>query len=157
MRTKKLIISTLVLLGVLVLGSGSTVTAAPLITSESKLTARDGAASDHFGAAVALSGDTVVVGVSGDDDRGSSSGSAYVFQRTGTTWTEQAKLTARDGAAFDQFGAAVALSGDTVVVGARFDDDRGSSSGSAYVFQRTGATWTEQAKLTSQDGPGGQQ
>ena len=53
-----------------------------------------------------------------DDDNGSDSGSAYVFTRTGTTWTEQAKLTASDGAADDQFGSSVAIAGDTIVVGA---------------------------------------
>ena len=82
----------------------------------------------------------------------SDSGSAYVFTRTGTTWTEQAKLTASDGAADDRFGSSVAIAGDTIVVGAYWDDDNGSDSGSAYVFTRTGTTWTEQAKLTASDG-----
>ncbi|MFQ5741652.1 MAG: FG-GAP repeat protein [Acidobacteriota bacterium] len=152
MKTKKLTISTLVLLGVLVLGSGSTVTAAPLVTSEAKLTARDGAAGDRFGFSVARSGDTVVVGAQLNDDGGRDSGSAYVFQRTGTTWSQQAKLTARDGAAGDRFGASVALSGDTIVVGALGDDDGGRSSGSAYVFQGSGRSWSQQAKLTASDG-----
>ena len=53
---------------------------------------------------VAIAGDTIVVGACQDDDNGTDSGSAYVFTRTGTTWTEQAKLTASDGAADDQFG-----------------------------------------------------
>ena len=61
----------------------------------------------------------------GDDDNGTSSGSAYVFTRTGTTWTEQAKLTASDGAADDYFGSSVAIAGDTIVVGAYADDDNG--------------------------------
>ena len=90
-----------------------------------------------------------------DADNGSDSGSAYVFMRTGTTWTEQAKLTASDGAAVDEFGVSVAIAGDTIVVGAWQDDDNGANSGSAYVFTRTGTTWTEQAKLTASDGAAG--
>ena len=107
---------------------------------------------DNFGDSVAIAGDTIVVGAPGDDDNGSDSGSAYVFTRTGTTWTEQAKLTASDGAADDYFGSSVAIAGDTIVVGASGDDDEWQCSGSAYVFTRTGTTWTEQAKLTASDG-----
>ena len=60
-----------------------------------KGTASDGAVGDSFGYSVALDGDTVLVGAYGDD---SSPGSAYIFTRSGTTWTQQAKLTASDGA-----------------------------------------------------------
>ncbi len=117
-----------------------------------KLLASDGAASDNFGQSVSLSGDTAIVGSYLDDDRGADSGSAYVFTRSGTTWTQQAKLTASDGAAGDGFGYSVSLSGETVLVGAYLDDDAGSSSGSAYVFTRSGSTWSQQAKLTASDG-----
>ena len=80
-------------------------------------------------------------------------GSAYVFVRSGTTWSEQQKLTASDGAADDQFGWSVAISGETVVVGARVDDiGANSNQGSAYVFVRSGTTWSEQQKLTASDG-----
>jgi RHS repeat-associated protein/uncharacterized repeat protein (TIGR01451 family) len=121
-------------------------------SQQAKLTAGDGAASDYFGASVAISGDTIAVGVYGDDDHGSSSGSAYIFVRQGSTWSQQAKLTAGDGAASDYFGASVAVNGDTAVVGARGDDDLGSSSGSAYVFARQGSAWSQAAKLTADDG-----
>jgi prepilin-type N-terminal cleavage/methylation domain-containing protein len=120
-----------------------------------KLLAADGDANDYFGRAVAVDGDTVVVGAPDDDDKGTSSGSVYVFTRTGATWTQQAKLTAADGAANDYFGRAVAIDGDTLVVGAHQDDDKGSASGSAYVFTRTGGTWTQQAKLVPADGTAG--
>ena len=121
-------------------------------TEQTKLLATDGASSDNFGEPVSVSEDTVVVGAVLDDDNGTSSGSAYVFIRSGTTWTQQAKLTASDGAADDFFGFSVSVSGDTAVVGARFEDDKGSNSGSAYVFVRSGTTWTQQAKLTASDG-----
>ena len=103
---------------------------------------------DLFGSSVAIAGDTIVVGAWWDDDNGEASGSAYVFTRTGTTWTEQAKLTASDGAAFERFGFSVAIAGDTIVVGAYLDDNVGS----AYVFTRTGTIWTQQAKLLGSDG-----
>jgi hypothetical protein len=118
---------------------------------EAKLTASDGAAGDHFGFSVAVSGGTAVVGAGRDDDSGSSSGSAYVFRYEGSDWVEEAKLTASDGAAFDWFGVLVAVSGDTAVVGAFGDDDSGSNSGSAYVFRYDGSDWVEEAKLTASD------
>ena len=121
-------------------------------TQQAKLTASDGTAGDYFGWSVAISGDTVVVGARYDDDKASDSGSAYIFTRSGTTWTQQAKLTASDGALQDDFGGSVAISGDTVAVGAGFDDDKGHDSGSVYVFTRTGTIWTQQAKLTANDG-----
>ncbi len=124
----------------------------PLLSRETKLTASDGVAEDRFGRTVAIDGETVVVGAPNNDDAGSNSGSAYVFQRSGTVWTEQVKLTASDAAGVDLFGGSVGVSGDTVVVGAIGDDDAGSRSGSAYVFQRSGTTWTQQAKLLASDG-----
>ena len=102
--------------------------------TEFKLTAADGAASDYFGRSVSISGDYAVVGALRDDDNGNASGSAYVFKRTGTTWTQESKLLASDGTADDLFGSSVSISGDYAVVGAFRDDDNGSSSGSAYVY-----------------------
>ncbi len=123
-----------------------------------KLLASDGADNDYFGRSVAISGDTVVVGANQDDDNGSDSGSAYVFQRNqggADAWGQVAKLLASDGADGDRFGASVAISGDTVVAGAYYDDDNGSNSGSAYVFARNqgGAdAWGQVAKLLASDG-----
>jgi hypothetical protein len=121
-------------------------------TQQARLTARDGAPISDFGISVALAGDTALVGAFTDDDKGASSGSAYVFTRSGGVWTQQAKLTARDGAAFDLFGYSVALDGQTALVGAYGDDDLGFNAGSAYVFVRSGGVWTQQAKLTASDG-----
>ena len=119
-----------------------------------KLTASDGAAADYFGYAVSLKGNTAVVGAYGNDDKGSTTGSAYIFARSGTTWKQQQKILGADSAAGDYFGYAVSAHGDTVLVGAYFDDDRGSNSGSAYVFARSGSTWTQQQKLTAGNGGG---
>jgi len=124
-------------------------------TQEAKLLAGDGAADDWFGVSVSLSGDTALVGAYGDDDNGSASGSAYVFARSGTSWTQEAKLLAGDGAAGDEFGRSVSLNGDTALVGAYGDDDTGSASGSAYVFARSGTSWTQEAKLLAGDGAAG--
>ena len=117
-----------------------------------KVTAADGAAGDSFGVSVSVDGDTAVIGAYADDDKGTDSGSAYVFTRSGGTWSQQAKLTAADGAATDYFGLSVALDGDTALIGAQHDDDKGGNSGSAYVFTRSGGTWSQQAKLTAADG-----
>ncbi len=123
-------------------------------TQQAQLIATGGAADDFFGYSVALSGDTAIVGAYTDDvGANTDQGSAYVFTRSGTTWTQQAQLTATGGAASDQFGISVALSGDTAIVGA-FTDDVGASfnQGSACVFTRTGTTWTQQAQLIATDG-----
>ncbi|WP_438039111.1 MYXO-CTERM sorting domain-containing protein [Sorangium sp. So ce128] len=121
-------------------------------TQQAKLLASDGAESDYFGGSVALSGDTALVGASGDSDDGLSSGSAYVFVRSAGVWTQQAKLVAADGAESDYFGGSVALSGDTALVGAQGDDDKGSSSGAAYAFVRSAGVWIQQAKLVATNG-----
>ena len=124
-------------------------------SEQAKLTASDPAAGDHFGYYIAVEGDTLVAGARFNDDAGTNSGSAYVFTRSGTTWSEQAKLTADDAAAEDMFGIGVSVEGDTVVVGARGHDDDGADSGAAYVFTRSGATWTQADKLTAGDAAAG--
>jgi len=123
-------------------------------SEQAHLTASDGAAGDWFGSSVALSGDTALVGATGDNvGANSNQGSAYVFTRSGTTWAQQGKLTASDGATSDYFGISVALSGDTALVGAYYDDaGANSDQGSAYVFTRSGTTWTQQTRLTASDG-----
>jgi len=110
------------------------VRSAALWAEQARLLPNDGAASDHFGNRVSLDGDTVLVGAYGNDDGGSSSGSAYVFARSAAVWAEQVKLIASNAAADDYFGSSVSVSGGTALVGVPSDDDAGSSSGSAYVF-----------------------
>ena len=85
--------------------------------------APDAAAEDHFGMSVDIDGDTVVGGAYRDDDLGASCGSAYVFVRSGSSWSHQAKLLAGDGAAGDQFGRSVGIEADSIVVGAHNGDD----------------------------------
>ena len=139
-------------------GARYPVTIDPLIASleqrlEPGITAY-GDPGDELGRAVALDGDTAVVGAFGDDTAaGTDAGSTYVFVRSGTVWTEQARLTAGDGAAGDQFGRSVAIWGDTAVIGAPYHDTAGGAdSGVAYVFTRSGTVWTGQAQLTAADG-----
>jgi len=98
-----------------------------------KLTADDVASGNAFGT-VSISGNTVLIGASADDDRGRNGGAAYVFREIGGEWERVSKLYADDGAAYDYFGIGVAVSGSTALIGAWFDDDHGSQSGSAYVF-----------------------
>jgi len=123
--------------------------------AEVKLNASDGAASDEFGGSVSISGDYAIVGAHGNADSGSNSGSAYIFKRNGISWGEQAKITASDGAESDYFGYSTSISGDYAIVGAYLDDDRGISSGSAYIFKRNGTSWNQQVKINASDGAAG--
>ncbi len=100
---------------------------------ESKLLAPDGAV-DWFGYSISVSGEVAVVGANWSDDNGSNSGSAYVYRYDGTSWAQESKLLASDGAASDFFGHSVSVSGEVAVIGAILDDDNWDRSGSAYVF-----------------------
>lgn len=124
---------------------------------QAKLVASDAAAEDAFGYSVAVSGNTAVVGSVAATVAGkSAAGAAYVFVRSGTAWTQQAKLVATDSAADDSFAESVAIDGDTVLVGAPYADVMGDSDrGAVYAFSRSGTTWTQQAKLAPADGVGG--
>jgi len=127
-------------------------------TQRKKLIASDRAVEDMFGYSVSLSSDgkTALIGAFGDDDKGSSSGSAYIFTGSGSSWTQIAKLTAYDGEAYDNFAYDVSLSSDgkTALIGARMDDDKGLSSGSAYIFKDSGSGWIKTDKLVAYDSTG---
>jgi len=104
-----------------------------------------------FGA-MAISGDTIVVGAHGDDHSGlTDAGSAHVFVATGGTWALRQSLTAPDAAAFDHFGGSLAVWGDTMVVGSVWNDSPVHSVGAVYVFSRTGGEWAFQQKLPFSD------
>ena len=120
-------------------------------TQQQKLTASDGAANDYFGNSVVIDGDNAIIGAFLDDDGGGGSGSAYVFTRSGSTWTQQGKLIASDDQTSDRFGIAVDINNDYAIVGASFEDAGGNESGAAYIFVRSGSTWTQQQKLTASD------
>src|SRR5437870_1718427 len=119
---------------------------------EAKLTPNDAAFFDLFSNSVAISGGALVVGAPWDDDAGNASGSAYTFLRTGVVWNQDQKLTANDANALDQFGTSVAISGNTVVVGAPTGDSAAASdSGSVYVFKPVGSPSIQESKLTAND------
>jgi hypothetical protein len=106
----------------------------------------------QFGNAVAISGNTMIIGARHDSTTASQAGAALVYVRSGTTWKQQAKLLANDGALGDKFGYSVAVSDDTIVIGAYNDDGAFADTGAAYVFTRNGTAWTQQQKLTAGDG-----
>jgi hypothetical protein len=133
---------------------------------------------DNFGWAIALSGDTLVIGAPNEDSGAPSSqadnsaadrGAVYVFVRSGNTWAQQAYLKANFGEAGDSFGRVVAISGNTIAVGAHAEDSNAtgvngnatdnsaSNSGAAYVFVRTGTTWLQQAYLKASNAEAGDQ
>lgn len=141
-----------------------------LWSQQAYLKASNTGANDEFGRAVAISGNTIVVGaqfedsdattVNGDgaNDNVLNSGAAYVFVRSGTTWSQQAYLKAANNGADDRFGYSVAVSGNTIVIGAYLEDssstgvnnpdnDSAANSGAAYVFRRSGSLWNQEAYL----------
>ena len=123
-------------------------------TEQQKITASDRQAYDLFGTSVAISsdGDTAIVGADGEDTGASDAGAAYIFTRSGTTWTQQQKIQASDKQAYDNFGTSVAIDddGDTVIVGAEHAWFGNSGyAGAAYIFTRSGTSWTEQQIITA--------
>jgi len=132
---------------------------------EAYIKASNADAGDNFGTSVDIAGDTLVVGAESESSAGgagegdnseSNAGAVYVFTRSGTTWTQQAFLKADNAEGGDRFGSAVALSGDTLVVGATGEggaagssgaDNTQSNAGAAYVFTRSAGVWTQQARL----------
>ncbi len=121
-------------------------------TLQSKLLAGDRTVGDQFGWSVSLSGDTALLGAYASNGN---QGAAYVFTRSNGVWTQQQKLAASDAASDDYFGLKVSLSGESALIGACYTNDKGPDSGSAYVFTRSGAVWTQQQKLTASDGLAG--
>ena len=121
-------------------------------TQQAELTAGDAAPGDLFGSvALSASGTTALIGAPGKDG---ATGAVYVFTRSGSSWTQQAEITARDAASNDGFGIAVALttSGGTALIGA--DGNRGGR-GTAYVFTRSGSKWTQRAEIAARNGADG--
>ena len=150
-------------------------------SQQAYLKASNAEAADHFGYAVAIDGDTIVVGayqeasastgVNGDqsDNSAFNAGAAYVFVRSGSTWTQQAYLKASNAGMFDFFGSSVAISGDTIMVGAYREwgnatgingdgtNNDAFAAGAAYIFTRSGSTWSEQAYVKASNTDSGDQ
>lgn len=116
---------------------------------QKRLFPTDSNAGDHFGAAVAMNGESAIVGAPEADLFGADSGSAYIFFREGTLWSQQKKLISPNGAAGDGFGWAVDIDLDTAVVGSPLDDTAGTDAGAAYAFRRTGINWSPGANLSA--------
>ena len=122
-----------------------------------KLFPEDGQEGDQFGVSVSIDGTTVFIGSHLNDEQAQNAGSAYVFARDNTgVWTQEIKLTANDGQIADLFGTSVSVDGDSALIGAKDEDDKGLNSGSAYLFERDNTgTWTETEKFIASDGKGG--
>jgi hypothetical protein len=148
------------------------------LVQQAYLKASNAESNDYMGFSVAIDGDTVVVGAPDENSSATGvngnqadntcfrSGAAYVFVRSGTTWTQQAYLKASNTGSIDDFGVSVAISGDTIIVGARTEDSAATGvngnqadnsadgAGAAYVFVRSGTTWTQQAYLKASNAAG---
>lgn len=119
-------------------------------TQQQKLTGSNTGDSDNFGSAVAIDGNTIAIGAKFEAGAGNTltdSGAAYVFSRSGTTWAQDAYLKASNAGALDEFGSSVAVSGDTIAVGAPFEDDNGQEAGAVYLFEKDSSSWLQTAKL----------
>jgi hypothetical protein len=128
-------------------------------SQQTKLTASDAATDDEFGWSVSISasdGNTAIVSSPKEDTGWTSAGSAYIFTRSGSTWSQQAKIQASNRGSNDFFGygingVSISGDGDTVVVGAVNEDTNGTDAGAAYVFTRSGTTWSQQAMIKASD------
>ena len=124
-------------------------------SQQAKLRSADASSSDYFGYSVSISnnGDTAIIGAHYEDPIPFNSGAAYIFTRSGTSWSQQAKLVASDAENGDQFGKSVYISGDgnTAIAGAYLEDATASNAGSAYIFTRSGSSWSQQAKIQAED------
>lgn len=118
---------------------------------QAKLLPSDGAENDLFGRSVAIFEDVVIVGAYRDDDAGSDSGSAYIFRYDGSSWSQEAKLVAPDGAASDIFGFSVDVCDGLAIVGANWNDEAALNAGAAYIFRYDGSEWSFDAKLMASD------
>lgn len=118
---------------------------------QTKILANDANAQSYFGQSVSISGDRAIIGSPFDDDNEEDSGAAYLFFRSGDDWIQNEKIRASDPEENDRFGWSVGLSGDYAIVGAYRNDDSGTNSGSAYIFERSGIFWREEIKLTASD------
>jgi hypothetical protein len=122
-------------------------------SEQQKIYASDKQVGDWFGISASISddGNTAIVGAHWEDDVGAfSTGAAYIFTRTNSSWTEQQKIQASDKQQYDEFGRSVSISGDgnTAIVGAYRED---VNTGAAYIFTRTNSSWTEQQKIQASD------
>ncbi len=118
-------------------------------TEEQKVSPPGLLSSDAFALAVAIDGDTMVASAYLDDDFGENAGSAYVFTRSGGAWSLEQQIFPGETVPFAHFGASLAISGDTIVVGAPNDEFGHVGIGAAYVFTRSGGVWTREAKLVA--------
>ncbi|MCG8407199.1 MAG: protein kinase [Phycisphaerales bacterium] len=133
-------------------GLSASIRTKPTIHETFKLTASDAEAGDFLGSRTSISGDVVLAGALLSGKQGTNAGSAYIFRYDGNDWLEEARLTAPDGKAHDQFGVGASINGNVAIVGARRDNDRGLRSGSAYVYRFDGDQWTFETKISASDG-----
>jgi len=110
-----------------------------------------------FGQAIAQSDDLVMIGAEKRNPNGPGEGVVVVFKHQGGTWVQKAKLKASDAIFNTRFGSAIALSGDTAVIGAQYDSRNGTLVGAAYVFRKEGSQWFERMRLLSSDWQWGDQ
>jgi uncharacterized repeat protein (TIGR01451 family) len=112
------------------------------------------ASDDEVGQAIAIDGNHLLLGATGDDDQASNSGAVYVYEFDGANWVQRSKLVIPTSVASDRFGTSISLEGTRAIIGAP-NLSGSSENGSAYVFDFDGSDWNLTATLTAQDGTAG--
>lgn len=118
----------------------------------SKIQAADNQADDRFGQTVAINGDTAIVGAQNEDTGAANAGAAYIFERVNGAWVQKQKLQALDKGTGDLFGRSVAISGETIIIGASSKSFTGApAAGAVYIFERENGVWVEKQRLDPRD------
>lgn len=127
-------------------------------TQEAFLIAPDGARGDQFGMALALDGNSLAIGAPTHNGSGLNAGAVYLFRYDGSAWNFEQKVVSTDIEPFDEFGFALDMHEQSLIVGVPLDDDAGSHSGSAYVFRfnTTSGQWEQRRKLVPSSLVGGE-
>lgn len=120
-------------------------------TQTQKLLPADLATGDRFGYSIGISGNTLAIGSIYDDDAGANTGAVYIFNKSGSSWSQTQKILPNDAAAGDEIGVGLDIYGDTLIFGSIRDDDKGTDTGAAYVFKNIGGTWTQTYKILPSD------
>jgi hypothetical protein len=118
---------------------------------QTKLTPIDGQQKDQFGMAVAISGNYALFGSPYSDSGATKAGAAYMFARSGNSWSQHARLTPTDVRQADQFGRTVSITNIHALIGSPYSDTGSTNTGTSYVFVRSNDSWSQQAKLTPTD------
>lgn len=118
---------------------------------QDKITPIGAESGDYFGAEVAIKDSTILVGARSANTASSNGGAVYIFSYNGSNWAQDFELTASDSESSDYFGSAIAMEGNTILVGAYREDEAGDKAGAVYVYRKSNGNWNEEMKIMASD------